>query len=270
MKFKNVKLGTRFYIFISEDEYKIITLVKKDKKKNQFIFMDEESFDLKTITQEELKEYTMLSNNYDLVLSNFRPTSYFSKTEEYKNQSIWLSNENIINFLDNQFLSYPFKITISFKITIYSLMRKTVFDRMINYIIQLNFPQFQISKHEEYDDIESIWEEYFRFINEKNFIIDCNSYSDKINMDDIVNNKAKIPDAIIDEAEQLLNVPILSYDPYEFDDSINLNNVNMKYFFIYINDKYYIILYVIDTVRESIEIQTNLQNHMDVVKFMLK
>ena len=89
-------------------------------------------------------------------------------------------------------------------------------------------------------------------------------------MDAIVNNEAKIPDDIIDEAEELLNTYILTYDPYELDDSVNMNNVNMKHFFIYINDKYYIILYVIDTMKVNMATRKNLNEHMDVVNFMLK
>ena len=72
------------------------------------------------------------------------------------------------------------------------------------------------------------------------------------------------------DAEKLLNTYIISYEVYELDDSVNIYNINMKYFIIYSNDKYYIILYVTDNRRLSRESFNNLNNHMDVVEFMLK
>lgn len=267
MKFKGkkVELGTRFYIFVSEDEFRIVTLVKSNEHEGQF--MDEETFEITTISSKKLNaNYTMLCDNDIWLLSNFRLKPEFEKDKSIVERSIWLYNQNVTNFMKSEYISYPFKVSISFKLFIYSFMKKSVFNKTINYIIQFNFPKFQISE----DDINNIWEEYFRFINNKNVIIDCSSYSDKLDMNQVINNKAKIPDSIIDEAEEILNIPILSYEPYEFDDSINLNNINMKHFFIYINDIYYVILYVIDTIKDAINIQTNLQNHMDVVQFMLK
>ena len=79
-----------------------------------------------------------------------------------------------------------------------------------------------------------------------------------------------LPDALIDIAEELLNTCIKTYEVYEYDDSVNLNNINMKHFFLEYEDKYYIVLYTIDNIRNAAKINENLQKHMDVVEFMLK
>lgn len=256
----------RFYTFISEDEYRIVTLIKIEENSGQF--MDEETFELETITKEELeKDYTLLSDYENWVICNFRTKEEFKDSKEYKDSSIWLDSKIAVSFLNNQTVSYPYNMTIMINMVIYKFVRKSVFDKLINYIIQLNTPDFQISQK---DDIDFIWELYFRYINDNNLVIDGNQYSDILDMDAVVRNEAKIPDSVINDVEELLNIPILTYDPYELDDSVNLNNVNMKHFFIYMNDKYYIILYVIDTVKESILTHQNLQDHMDVVEFMLK
>ena len=44
MKMNKLELGTKFYIFESEDEYRILYLVKKNE--HDGIFMDEETFEL--------------------------------------------------------------------------------------------------------------------------------------------------------------------------------------------------------------------------------
>ena len=65
MEFRNkdIELGMRFYTFISDDEYRILTIVKINEDKKSGIFMDEETFKLKTISKEELDEnYTLLDN----------------------------------------------------------------------------------------------------------------------------------------------------------------------------------------------------------------
>ena len=272
MKFRREKLeiGARFYTFISEDEYRIVTLVKINDD-NSAQFMDEETFELETITKEKLdKDYTMLTNNKLWIVCNFKLKDEFKKGSYLisydKNSSLWIYNNNINNFIMNYNLSYPYCLKLKIRMVVYKLMKKSVFDKLINYIIKLNNPEFEISE----DDIENIWQEYFSYENESNDIIDFSKEAYRLNMDDIVENKAKIPDDIIDYAEDILGVPIYSYDPYEFDESINMNNVNMKHFFMYINDKYYLILYIIDARRETMQIQQDLRDNMDLVEFMLK
>jgi hypothetical protein len=97
------------------------------------------------------------------------------------------------------------------------------------------------------------------------------SQYDNIDMEEVVNNNAKLPDSVFDKAEEYLNTYILSYEVYEFDDSVNIDNVNMKYFLIYDEDKdkYFIVLYVIDTTRIAVESMQVMKENIDIVQFML-
>lgn len=272
MKFKNenIELGMRFYTFISDDEYKLVTLVKINKDNNSGQFMDEETLEIQTISKEILdKNYTLLIDYETWILCNFKVKKEFENEDDSlwfynKNESIWLYNDDVSSFIKNQAISYPYYVKIKLRLVVYKFMKKSVFNKLINYIINLHYPKFSLSE----SDNNVIWEEYFRLMNKHELILDC---SDKaLDMDAVVNYNAKIPDDIIDEAEEILNTFILTYDPYELDDSVNMNNVNMKHFLIYTNDKYYLILYVIDTQRENITIQENLKENMDIVNFMLK
>lgn len=268
MIFKSGKLelGTRFYTFLTEEDYRIVTLVKSDKENKCGTYMDEETFEIETITDEDLNDkYTMLTDNNLWIFCNFKAKDEFSKDPIYKNESIWVYNNNINNFIMNYNLSYPYCIKLKIRMVMYKFIRRCVFDKLINYIIKLNNPEFEISS----SDIDNIWQEYFRYLNDHVTVIDFSKEAYRLDMDAIVENKAKIPDDIIDYAEDILDIPILTYDPYEYDDSINMNNVNMKHFFMYINDKYYLILYVIDTRRETMQIRQCLQENLDIVEFML-
>lgn len=273
MEFRNkdIELGMRFYTFISDDEYKILTIVKINEDKKSGIFMDEETFKLKTISKEELDEnYTLLDNYRIWFLCKFGTKKEFIHYHNFENENFWLcGNTTITNFLSDQGISYPYYVKIKLRLVTYKFMKKPVLDKLINYIIKLHYPKFPLSE----EDHNDIWKQYFGSINNSDeqleLVLDYSNRKD-LDMDAIVNNEAKIPDDIIDEAEELLNTYILTYDPYELDDSVNMNNVNMKHFFIYINDKYYIILYVIDTMKVNIATRKNLNEHMDVVNFMLK
>lgn len=260
----------RFYTFISDDEYKIVTLVKINKDNNSGQFMDEETFEIQTISKETLdKNYTLLIDYETWILCKFKVKKEFENEDDSlwfynKNESIWLYNDDISSFLNNQTISYPYYVKIKLRLVVYKFMKKSVFNKLINHIINLHYPKFSLSE----SDNNVIWKEYFRLMNKHELILDC---SDKaLDMDAIINNNAKIPDSIINEAEEILNTFILTYDPYELDDSVNMNNVNMKHFLIYTNDKYYLILYVIDIQRENIAIQENLKENMDIINFMLK
>lgn len=273
MKFKNEKmeLGMRFYTFISDDEYKLVTLVKIDKDNNSGQFMDEETFEIEAISKETLdEEYTLLTDYETLILCNFKVKKEFENEDDSlwvynKNESIWLYNDDIRYFIKNQVISYPYYVKIKLRLVIYKFMKKSVFNKLINYIINLHYPKFSLSE----SDNDIIWKKYFSLMRKDKLILNCSNKAD-IDMDAVINNNAKIPDDIIDEAEELLNTFILTYDAYELDDSVNMNNVNMKHFLIYTNDKYYLILYVIDTRRENIAIQENLKENMDIFNFMLK
>lgn len=83
MKISKFELGTKFYTFISEDEFRIKYLVKKNEDSG--IFMDEESFETETITESVLNDkYTLmigyrqdiliqysLKDNYSFLKSTF-------------------------------------------------------------------------------------------------------------------------------------------------------------------------------------------------------
>ena len=88
----------------------------------------------------------------------------------------------------------------------------------------------------------------------------------------LFDGKAKIPDVVLDDTEENLNTSIRCYDVYELDPSIDLEKVNMKHYIAYDHntDKYYLILYVIDEFRDSIKTRQNLEDHIDLVNFMLK
>jgi hypothetical protein len=90
-------------------------------------------------------------------------------------------------------------------------------------------------------------------------------------LDNVVDGDGKIPDSLFADAEEELMTCILSYEAYSYDDSVNIDNINMKHFFIYDekNDKYYIILYVIDQARVSRQMIQDMNDNIDVVEFML-
>ncbi len=260
MKFGNDKLelGTRFYTFITDDEYKIFALVKFNSDDKSAKFMDEETFELIDITEKDLnKYYTMLSDNILWILCKF-------KHNFNDDNDLWLHNEDINQLLTSQDMNRFYKVYCLIRLHVYRFIKKSVFNKMLNYIMNLNNPHQSLSD----DDLNTIWDIYFRYIEEKYVVLTIDD--DKINMDDVVNNKAGIPDSVFMDAEKLLNTYIISYEVYELDDSVNIYNINMKYFIIYSNDKYYIILYVTDNRRVSRESFNNLNNHMDVVEFMLK
>lgn len=257
MKFKNEKLelGTRFFLFTAEDEYKIVSLVKSEEESGQF--MNEETLELETISEKELDKYTMLSE-YE--------TWFICQLKTVSGMNIWTYNQYVLNFFDNK--GQPiYEVQSMFTIAVYKFMKKSVFDKLINYIMNLNY---KISLSDS--DCNEIWSLYFMNIH-KDIRIFEDSFlrlNGNLNMKDVINNNAKIPDSLLDAIEENFNTYILTYDVYEYDDSVNLYNVNMKYFVIYNNDKYYIVLYVEDTARLARETQENLEKHMDVVNFMLK
>jgi hypothetical protein len=109
-------------------------------------------------------------------------------------------------------------------------------------------------------------------MSEKTFVMQVNKPDDKnvIDLDEVVNSDGKLPDSLFADAEEELDTYILSYDLYNFDDSVDINKVQMKYFFLYDvkNDKYYILLYVIDSARVSSQLIKDMNENMDVIEFM--
>ena len=262
-KFRNetLKLGVRVYKFIEEDEYKIYTLVKFENE-TEALFMDEETLELKVITKEELEnEYTLLSDYIEFRLGGFKASNF---PNELTVPNVFVINSDIkaVMFYNN----IP-KPDYFVNMVTYRYMRKTVFDKVINYILNLNnhFSPLQ-------SELDMIWELYFTYMSEKTFVMQVNKPDDKnvIDLDEVVNSDGKLPDSLFADAEEELDTYILSYDLYNFDDSVDINKVQMKYFFLYDvkNDKYYILLYVIDSARVSSQLIKDMNENMDVIEFM--
>ena len=72
------------------------------------------------------------------------------------------------------------------------------------------------------------------------------------------------------EAEERLSTYILSYDIFEYDESVNFDYIDMKYFFVYSEqlDKFYIVLYLIDTEKVSAKILEDMEENIDLIEFM--
>ena len=256
-----LELGMRFYKFESDEDYRILALVKLNDN-NTAVFMDEETFELHTITIDELKnEYTFLSNSLLLAITGFE------FVPEKQLQLIF--NEEIIAFIKSNMRNlcnvsqYKLKFHLIFKV--YSYVKKAVFIKTVNYILTLNNLYSPLE-----EDLNTIWNMYFSYMHKSTYV-DTTSHYDNIDMEEVVNNKAKLPDSVFDRAEDYLNTYILSYEVYRFDASVNIDNINMKYFFIYDDnrDEYYIVLYVIDTTRVAMETFQLMDENKDVVQFML-
>lgn len=252
---EQVLLGMRFYKFIDEDEFEIYSIVRfEDDKKATF--MNEETFELVTITNKELKdEYTLLTD-YKLFMIALIDTALGVEP---------FVNEEIANYIRG-----VHDASISFEtLVIYKFMKKSVFNKMINYILNLNSLQKQSLSSVQY----KIWSMYFKYMSKGSYVMKVNGEEDKnyIDLDNVVDGDGKIPDSLFADAEEELMTCILSYEAYSYDDSVNIDNINMKHFFIYDekNDKYYIILYVIDQARVSRQMIQDMNDNIDVVEFML-
>lgn len=260
MKFRNetLVLGMRFYKWESDEEYKILALVKLNDN-DTAIFMDEETFELHTITKDELdKEYTLLSNSLPFAIAGFE----FGAGKLFQ----LFFNESIATFIKSMYDGTYHELKFYSIIRVYRYMKKAVFDKTVNYILKLNNLYSPLS-----NNLDTIWSVYFSYMSSKQAYVMQISQYDNIDMEEIVNGDAKLPDSVFDKAEEYLNTCILSYEVYKFDDSVNIDNINMKYFFIYDMDKdeYYIVLYVIDTTRVAMETIQAIDENKDVVQFML-
>lgn len=259
MKFRevNTEIGMRFYKFISDDEYVIKIVIKNYE--HSCLFMDEETFKTETITEEELdKDYTLLSNYRKMI---------FIKLESHFIDLLINDIMYDVNFYLSNYPKSSLKWFLS--LNVYRYMSKSVFTNFIKYVSKNNDYLISLEK----DDIENMWNSYFNAINiyTSNIkLFDFNRYDYKdINMDKVVEEKERISDAVFSDIEEQLNQYILTYQVYNFDDSVNTDNVNMKYFLIYQRDKYYIVLYVRDETKESNDKIEMYNKHLDIFKFML-
>lgn len=281
MKISKLELGTKFYTFVSEDEFRIKYLVKKNEDSG--IFMDEESFETETITESDLNDkYTlMIGYKQDILIQYSLKDNYsFLKVPHYDWEILhessgykWINNDKnnkkfvICSNELNNYYKDSHNVTNFFGFNVYKRNKKSVFKNMMNCIVNLN----KISNFTE-KSIDDIWYRYFISEVNNNEVIDYEQFSNIVNLGDVADGKAKIPDVVLDDTEEILNTSIRCYDVYELDPSIDLEKVNMKHYIAYDHntDKYYLILYVIDELRDSIKTRQNLEDHIDLVNFMLK
>lgn len=259
MKMNKLELGTKFYIFESEDEYRILYLVKKNE--HDGIFMDEETFETKTIDENQLGvDYTLMFDSKNFFFARFKHC--FDK-----NLVLWYSNNNIITFVKEDQNFKMFDLDCCVRVTLYKYMKKSVLNHLINNIIKLNYSDVTVDDF----DINTIWNEYFiNYLKNDTIIVDYNPYLEEVDMDKVAEEKAQIPDSVIDDAEKLLNTFIAYYQVYEYDNSIDLDKINMHYYMAYQNDTYYLVLYGIDKARQAAYDAEVIRINSDVAAFMLK
>lgn len=268
MKMNKLELGTKFYIFESEDEYRILYLVKKNE--HDGIFMDEETFETKTIDENQLGvDYTLMLDSKNFFFARFKHC--FDKK-----QILWFCNNDIITFIKKDHSkSRMFDLDCCIGVALYKYMKKSVLNHLINNIIKLNC-SFNITVDDsditvDDSDIDAIWNEYFiNYLNNDTIVINYDPYLEEVDMDKVAREEAQIPDSIIDDAEKLLNTFIAYYQVYEYDNSIDLDKINMHYYIAYQNDTYYLVLYGIDKARQAAYDAETIRINSDVAAFMLK
>ena len=268
MKMNKLELGTKFYIFESEDEYRILYLVKKNE--HDGIFMDEETFETKTIDENQLGvDYTLMLDSKNFFFARFKHC--FDKK-----QILWFCNNDIITFIKKDHSkSRMFDLDCCIGVALYKYMKKSVLNHLINNIIKLNY-LFNITVDDsdiivDDSDIDAIWNEYFiNYLNNDTIVINYDPYLEEVDMDKVAREEAQIPDSIIDDAEKLLNTFIAYYQVYEYDNSIDLDKINMHYYIAYQNDTYYLVLYGIDKARQAAYDAETIRINSDVAAFMLK
>lgn len=267
MKMNKLELGTKFYIFESEDEYRILYLVKKNE--HDGIFMDEETFETKTIDENQLGvDYTLMLDSKKFFFARFKHC--FDKK-----QILWFCNNDIITFAKENSNFKMFDLDCCVKVTLYKYMKKSVLNHLINNIIKLNY-LFNITVDDsditvDDSDIDAIWNEYFiNYLNNDTIVINYDPYLEEVDMDKVAREEAQIPDSVIDDAEKLLNTFIAYYQVYEYDNSIDLDKINMHYYMVYQNDTYYLVLYGIDKARQAAYDAEVIRINSDVAAFMLK
>lgn len=268
MKMNKLELGTKFYIFESEDEYRILYLVKKNE--HDGIFMDEETFETKTIDENQLGvDYTLMLDSKNFFFARFKHC--FDKK-----RILWFCNNDIITFIKKDHSkSRMFDLDCCVRVTLYKYMKKSVLNHLINNIINLNY-LFNITVDDsditvDDSDIDAIWNEYFiNYLNNDTIVVDYNPYLEEVDMDKVAKEEAQIPDSVIDDAEKLLNTFIAYYQVYEYDNSIDLDKINMHYYMAYQNDTYYLVLYGIDKARQAAYDAETIRINSDVAAFMLK
>ena len=230
-------LGMRFYKFIAEDEYKIFVFVKI-LDDNNAQFMDEETFELVNIDSETLShEYTLLLNYHTLK---------FTLPDKPNNKRFEV---HIVSYL---------------------FLRKIVFEQTLNNILILNFGYTPEPGQEEPIYMESeLGSMHYNYVHDMYKYLGSTPILWVSRFDNSFDGE-RLSDAIIMEAEERLSTYILSYDIFEYDESVNFDYIDMKYFFVYSEklDKFYIVLYLIDTEKVSAKILEDMEENIDLIEFM--
>lgn len=272
MKFnkEKLRLGARFYQVVSDEEYFTYSLVHIDEKKNRVTLMHEETFEIEEVPKKTLDEdYVLLINYYKFDIYNYRPKANVLAFKDLYKPSIWYEN-NVLKLYDTSSINVIYYLAIALHLYIYPFITKNVFYKMLNYIVQLNCNTYRLMDSKYVDDYKTVYDMYMDQIFLHYYVLDINEsdygtvykYEDK--------DTYLLNDNIIEKAEEMLDKPILTYDCYLWTEEINLNNVSLPHFWVYLNDTYYFVLYIEDTTRSSALVNKNLQDHIDVVEFMLK
>lgn len=258
IKGEEARLGSRFYTLISDDEYKIYSFIKFDTATTGQ-FLDEETGEICTITKEDLIKYYTLLTDYKFML--------FAKVDTIEFGTVILHNEELREYFKNN-PDTTKKIHWSMPVLFYKFVKKSVFNKMLNYILNLNYPQQSLSDN----DLDHMWKVYFTYMvsNGNVPIFSSSSIMPEGSEREIVNEEDRLSDATIMMVEEELDTYIFSYDIYEYDDSVNINNVTMRHFMIYDekNDKYFLVRYIVDTAKVSAKTISDMNDCMDVVEFM--
>ena len=242
--------GMRFYTMISDDEYKILTFFKfNDRESGQFL--NEETGDYET-----LLSYT-LNNKYTL-LTNYH-TRFIAVLQVNGKREFLFDYDEVLAYLKNNPAEYS--VVFVGHVATYPYLTRSVFNNTVNYT--LTHTKDTLTDEE----LEYLQKSYVGWMLAHTPLI---VIGNKINIQECLESKdRRVPDSVIMDAEKELDTFILSYEIYEYDESVDFNKVNMKYFMIYNNDKYYIVLYMIDTARQSADTIQAMKENVDVIEFML-
>ena len=245
--------GMRFYTMISDDEYKILTFFKFNDDNKSAQFFNEETGEVETVTKHTLDtEYTLL------IQQSLRPIAMVTRKDTNRREFFY-GYDGIYNYSTEH--RQQGDIVTAAEIAFYPYLTKSVFNNTVNYT--LTHTKDSLTEEE----LKELWQAYVNYMiaNTSLVIID-----DKIDIQECLDsNDRRVPDSVIMDAEKELDTFILSYEIYEYDESVDFDKVNMKYFMIYNNDKYYIVLYIIDTARQSADTIQAMKENVDVIEFML-
>ena len=267
------KIGMRYYKFINDDEFTVVILIHKNKKdKTIASFMNEETFEIAEISKNELVNDWILFTEYNpFILSVFKLSDWF-KQDAGKDlpETLWYSNYSIANFIINNRYSNIYTLKARINMVVYKYMKKSVFFRLIESMIKLANGKCCL---DDCNNINGVWEDYFNtfHLSPNHNTVPVLSMGGIGGLETVIDEEGHImlSDGDLEEIEETLDTCILSYEMYEYNDSIDLSSVSMRHFFIYTDDNYYIVLYIIDTERVIRKEEAIVDENKDLVNFML-